>query len=53
VPPPNALSFAGIAAPEVEVIDVHLHAAEKYHAMARDHGDRHPRPGPRRLVDPD
>lgn len=40
VPLPNALAFAGIAAPEVEVIDVHRHAAEKLHAMARDHGDR-------------
>lgn len=37
---PNALAFAGIAVPEVEVIDVHRHAAEKFHAMARDHGDR-------------
>lgn len=40
VPLPNALAFAGIAAPEVEVIDVHRHAAEKYHAMHRDHGER-------------
>ena len=37
---PNALDFAGIMAPEIEVIDVHRHAAEKYHAMSRDHGDR-------------
>lgn len=37
---PNVLAFAGIGAPEVEVIDVHRHAAEKTHAMARDHGDR-------------
>lgn len=40
VPLPNSLAFAGIDAPEVELIDVHRHAAEKYHAMARDHGDR-------------
>lgn len=37
---PNTLAFAGILAPEVEVIDVHRHAAEKYHAMARDHATR-------------
>lgn len=33
-------SFAGILTPVVEVVDVHLHAAEKLHAMLRDYGDR-------------
>jgi len=33
-------SFAGILTAVVEVVDVHLHAAEKLHAMLRDYGDR-------------
>jgi hypothetical protein len=37
---PNSLDFAGIPATEVEIIDVHRHAAEKFHAMTRDFGDR-------------
>jgi hypothetical protein len=37
---PNLLAFAGVPAPVVEVVDVHRHAAEKFHAMLRDHGDR-------------
>lgn len=37
---PNSLSFAGIRAPEVDVVDLHRHAAEKLHAMLRDFGDR-------------
>lgn len=37
---PNALDFAGITTPEVEVIDVNRHAAEKFHAMTRTFGDR-------------
>lgn len=37
---PNSLDFAGIPAPVVEVVDVHRHAAEKFHAMLRDFGDR-------------
>jgi hypothetical protein len=40
VPLPNALDFAGIPSSEVEIIDVHRHAAEKFHAMTRDFGDR-------------
>lgn len=40
LPLPNTLSFAGITTPSVEVIDVHRHAAEKFHAMCRDFGDR-------------
>jgi len=37
---PNSLDFAGVPATVVEVVDVHRHAAEKYHAMVRDYGDR-------------
>lgn len=37
---PNSLAFAQIEAPPIEVIDVNRHAAEKFHAMARDFGDR-------------
>ncbi len=40
VPLPNSLSFAGIDVPTIEVIDVQRHAAEKFHAMQRDFGDR-------------
>ena len=40
VPLPNSLDFAGIVAPLVEIVDVHRHAAEKFHAMLRDYGDR-------------
>jgi len=40
VPLPNSLDFAGIVAPLVEIIDVNRHAAEKFHGMLRDHGDR-------------
>jgi len=40
VPLPNSLEFAGIVAPLVEIIDVNRHAAEKFHGMLRDHGDR-------------
>lgn len=40
LPLPNSLSFAGIPTTEVEIIDVHRHAAEKFHAMTRDFGDR-------------
>lgn len=36
----NLLDFAGVPAPVVEVVDVHRHAAEKFHAMLRDFGDR-------------
>jgi hypothetical protein len=37
---PNSLAFAGIAPTEIEIIDVHQHAAEKLHAMQKDFGDR-------------
>jgi Nucleotidyl transferase AbiEii toxin, Type IV TA system len=40
VPLPNSLAFADIHAPTVEVIDVNRHAAEKFHAMLREFGDR-------------
>lgn len=37
---PNSLDFAGIETVEIEIIDVHRHAAEKFHAMLRDFGER-------------
>lgn len=37
---PNSLDFAGVPATVAEIIDVHRHAAEKFHAMLRDFGDR-------------
>lgn len=37
---PNSLAFAGLEAVQIEIIDVHRHAAEKLHAMTRDFGDR-------------
>jgi hypothetical protein len=37
---PNSLAFAGIPAIEVDAIDIHRHAAEKFHGMLRDFGDR-------------
>jgi hypothetical protein len=37
---PNALEFAGFATVEIEIVDVHRHAAEKLHAMLREFGDR-------------
>ncbi|BCZ24741.1 nucleotidyl transferase AbiEii/AbiGii toxin family protein [Mycobacterium senriense] len=40
LPLPNSLAFAGIPTTEVEIIDVERHAAEKFHAMTRDYGDR-------------
>jgi hypothetical protein len=40
VPLPNSLEFAGVETVEVEVVDVHRHAAEKLHAMLKDFGDR-------------
>lgn len=36
----NSLDFAGVPAPEVEIVDVNRHAAEKFHGMVRDMGDR-------------
>lgn len=40
VPLPNLLDFAGVPTPIVEIVNVQRHAAEKYHAMLRDYGDR-------------
>lgn len=40
VPLPNSLEFAQVAAPHIEIIDIHRHAAEKFHAMFKDYGDR-------------
>jgi hypothetical protein len=37
---PNTLAFAGIGARDIEIIDIHRHAAEKLHAMQKDFGDR-------------
>lgn len=37
---PNSLDFADIESSEIEIIDVNRHAAEKYHGMLRDFGDR-------------
>jgi predicted nucleotidyltransferase component of viral defense system len=37
---PNSLEFAGILAPHVEIVDVNRHAAEKFHGMLKDYGDR-------------
>lgn len=37
---PNSLHFAGIPAVQVEAIDVDRHAAEKFHGMLRDFGER-------------
>lgn len=40
VPLPNSLAFADIRVPNIEIIDVQRHAAEKLHAMHKDFGDR-------------
>jgi hypothetical protein len=40
LPMPNSMDFAGIPTTEVEIVDVHRHAAEKFHALTRDFGDR-------------
>lgn len=37
---PNSLAFAGIETPTIEIVDLHRHAAEKYHAMVKDFGER-------------
>jgi hypothetical protein len=37
---PNSLDFAEVITPLVEIIDVNRHAAEKFHGMLRDYGDR-------------
>lgn len=40
VPLPNSLDFAGVETVEVEIVEVHRHAAEKLHAMLKDYGER-------------
>ncbi len=40
LPLPNSLEFAGVTTPEIEIVDVDRHAAEKLHAMLKDFGDR-------------
>jgi len=40
VPLPNSLDFAGVETVDIEIVDVHRHAAEKYHAMLKDFGER-------------
>jgi hypothetical protein len=37
---PSSLAFAGIPAVEVETVDIHRHAGEKFHGMVRDFGER-------------
>lgn len=37
---PSSLDFAGVAAPLVEIVDINRHAAEKFHGMLKDYGDR-------------
>lgn len=37
---PNSLDFAGIDTPVIEIVGVHRHAAEKFHGMLRDLGER-------------
>lgn len=37
---PNALDFAGFATVDVEIVDIHRHAAEKLHGMLKDFGER-------------
>jgi hypothetical protein len=37
---PNALSFAGFVTVDVEIVDIQRHAAEKFHGMLKDFGDR-------------
>jgi Nucleotidyl transferase AbiEii toxin, Type IV TA system len=37
---PNALRFAGFATVDVEIVDIQRHAAEKFHGMLQDFGDR-------------
>ena len=36
----NSLEFAGVPSTTAEIIDVDRHAAEKFHGMTRDFGDR-------------
>lgn len=40
LPLPNSLAFADVRSPDIEVIDLPRHTAEKFHAMTRDFGER-------------
>jgi hypothetical protein len=40
VPVPSSLDFAGIRGRSIEIVDVHRHAAEKFHGMLKDFGER-------------
>jgi len=40
VPLPNVMAFAGVETVAIEIIDVHRHAAEKFHAMLKSFADR-------------
>lgn len=40
VPMPNSLDFAGVETVQIEIVDVHRHAAEKLHAMLKKFGER-------------
>jgi predicted nucleotidyltransferase component of viral defense system len=40
VPLPNSLAFAGLTTVDIEIIEVHRHAAEKLHAMLQIYGER-------------
>lgn len=40
LPLPNSLAFAGMTTPTVEIIDLHRHAAEKFHGMLKQFDDR-------------
>lgn len=37
---PNALEFAGFGSVDVEIVEIHRHAAEKLHGMLKDFGER-------------
>ena len=37
---PNTLAFAGVTTVKIEIVDVHRHAAEKFHGMLKDFGER-------------
>jgi hypothetical protein len=37
---PDSVAFAGVPGVEVEAVDIHRHAAEKFHGMLRDFGER-------------
>ena len=37
---PNSLDFAGVTTPIIEIVALRRHAAEKFHAMLKEFGDR-------------